>query len=153
MMGRRLVNALSPLLAIIIGLIITIVAGLILAQLYFSYSSIISLRPAASVEYADLLEGGNRDILAINLRNIGNVPIIDVRVSADTGAPLTCSIAYAGRTTLGGGNPVQPGSIVSITCIGALVNRAGDVMTAILSIRFSDGSQQNLIVQLRARSA
>jgi len=48
-------KGLSPLLAIIIGLIVTIVAGILLAQLYFSYAATISARPAANVEYVDLI--------------------------------------------------------------------------------------------------
>jgi len=69
-------RGLSPLLAIIIGLVVTVVAGILLAQLYFSYAATISARPAANVEYVDLVTtDGTKSYLVINIKNIGNVPI------------------------------------------------------------------------------
>jgi len=69
-------RGLSPLLAIIIGLVVTVVAGILLAQLYFSYAATISTRPAANIEYVDLVQAGaTQAILALNIKNMGNQPI------------------------------------------------------------------------------
>ena len=140
--------SLSPLLAILIGLVVTIIAGILLAQLYLNYAGIISSRPLAVVEYADLIEHGSNDILAINLKNAGNVPISDVSVEADTS--LTCEVRYS-ESTVGYGNTAPPGSAVSIVCVGDLTSNPGEEEVVILAITFSDGSTQKLPLSLRAR--
>jgi flagellin-like protein len=63
-------KGLSPLLAIIIGLVVTIVAGMLLAQLYFSYAATLSSRPAANVEYVDLVvpTGSTSGTLVISIK-------------------------------------------------------------------------------------
>jgi len=137
-------KGLSPLLAIIIGLIVTIVAGILLAQLYFSYAATISARPAANIEYIDLIENGDNDILTVNIKNTGNVPINGAFISDATGSNVTgCSIS----TT------IQPGATFSITCNGGFVPSSGDVWSGSITISFTDGSRQSYAISVRARSA
>ena len=139
-MAGKARKGLSPLLAIIIGLIVTIVAGILLAQLYFSYAGTISARPAANVEYVDLIEAGDHDILVVNVKNIGNVPI-DSAILKGTG----CNEQYSGT--------VQPGATFSLTCSGDLVTGTGRLWNGTLSVGFTDGSNQTYAISVRARSA
>ena len=134
-------KGLSPLLAIIIGLVVTVVAGIQLAQLYFSYAATISARPAANVEYIDLVTDGTNSYLVINIKNIGNVPINAVKVS-----DVDCGI-----------NDVAPGGTASCTLdntkIDKLPTTAREVWSGFVDIEFSDGSTLSYAISARARSA
>ena len=134
-------KGLSPLLAIIIGLVVTVVAGILLAQLYFSYAATISARPAANIEYIDLIEGDANDVLVVNVKNTGNVPITSAMLKGSTGACDTFS-----------GN-VRPGATFSLTCTGGLVQGAGKLWNGTVSVVFADGSNQTYAISARARSA
>jgi len=138
MSGKASKKGLSPLLAIIIGLVVTIVAGILLAQLYFSYVATLSARPAANVEYVDLVADDN-DVLAINIKNVGNVRI--------TGLSVTDADCNGG--TVG----VPPGGTVGLTC--SLTNgvNPGDVWSSTITVTFADGSTQVYAISVRARSA
>lgn len=70
---------LSPILAIIIGLVVVMVAGILLAQLYFNYASIISARPIVYLEYVDVVG----DTLIMNLKNVGGSAVENVEVNGD----------------------------------------------------------------------
>jgi len=144
MMGSRAAcnrKGLSPLLAIIIGLVVTIVAGILLAQLYFSYAATLSARPAVNLEYVDAIDAGDRDIVAINLKNVGNVPV-DVN-EITISASRTCNIDSRG----GNGNP---GTVISITCRGNL-GSPGDVVSGSITVPFTDGSNQTIAFSVRIR--
>jgi len=146
MMGSRAAcsrKGLSPLLAIIIGLVVTIVAGILLAQLYFSYAATLSARPAVNLEYVDAIDAGagDNDVLAINLKNVGNVP---VNVNGITiSASPQCNIDSKG----GDGNP---GTVISITCRGNL-DSPGDVVSGSITVPFTDGSNQTIAFSVRIR--
>ena len=134
-------KGLSPLLAIIIGLIVTIVAGILLAQLYFSYAATISARPAANIEYVDLVADGT-DRLVINIKNTGNVPINGYTLPGGAGA----CIANPDPST----NPIPPGGVGSIVCTGDFAT-PGAVWSGTLGVSFSDGSTQTYAISVRAR--
>ncbi|MEM3897330.1 MAG: hypothetical protein QXO04_01795 [Nitrososphaerota archaeon] len=144
MMGSRAAcsrKGLSPLLAIIIGLVVTIVAGILLAQLYFSYAATLSARPAVNLEYVDAIDVDNNDVLAINLKNVGNVP---VNVNGiEINAMLTCNTKSIG----GNGNP---GGVISITCTGNL-GSPGNVVSGSITVPFTDGSNQTIAFSVRIR--
>jgi len=129
-------KGLSPLLAIIIGLVVTIVAGILLAQLYFSYAATISARPAANIEYVDLVRTSEGAILALNIKNIGNQPISRVNVDS-----LTCS------TT----GTALPGGVIGVSC--SISSLTGNVWNGTVSVTFADGSAQVYAISVRARSA
>jgi len=146
MSGKASRKGLSPLLAIIIGLVVTIVAGILLAQLYFSYAATISARPAANVEYVDLVVpvGGGTGTLAINLKNTGNVRINSVSLTSGSGGTIgTCSTVPA---------TIPPGGTGTTTC-GVTGATPGGTLTATLRIGFEDGSYQSYLIAIRARIA
>ena len=143
-------KGLSPLLAIIIGLIVTIIAGILLAQLYFSYAATISARPAANIEYIDLvIDSTGNGILAANIKNTGNVPIdlraVDLQLDTDGDPYDECDDSPPS----GSGDP---GGTISVTCrlTGITIGRSysGSVV-----VGFTDGSSQIYAFTVRARSA
>jgi len=135
-------KGLSPLLAIIIGLVVTVVAGILLAQLYFSYAATISARPAANIEYVDLVVpvGAERGILAINIKNMGGVGISSVSVQGD--GISSCSITGS----------IPPGGVSGISCPISGVN-TGDAWNGTVTITFQDAGTQVYVISARARSA
>jgi len=142
-------KGLSPLLAIIIGLIVTIVAGILLAQLYFSYAGTISARPAANVEYVDLVTDGTNSYLVINIKNTGNVPIdssTDITVSDGASTP-TCGLTA----------DVPPGAtascVIDNTAMPSLPTAPGATWSGFVIVPFTDGSTQTYAISVRARSA
>ena len=147
--GKNSRKGLSPLLAIIIGLIVTIVAGILLAQLYFSYAATISARPAANIEYVDLVtDSSGNGVLAINIKNAGNVPIdasaIDVYLDVNGGGD-DCT----NEDINGSGNP---GGTISVTCnLSGLT--IGTAYSGKVTVGFTDGSYQVYAFTARARSA
>ena len=143
-------RGLSPLLAIIIGLVVTVVAGILLAQLYFGYAASISARPAANIEYVDLVVGsGGTGILAMNIKNMGNVQIDTraVNVQLDVGGDGNddCTSENIG----GNGNT---GGTISATCTLSGVE-AGNAYSGFVVIPFTGGSSQSYAFTVRARAA
>ena len=136
-------KGLSPLLAIIIGLIVTIVAGILLAQLYFSYAATISARPAANIEYIDAIDGGTSDYLVINIKNIGNVPMDNHTISIE--GPTCDNLDIKGSG--------QPGETISVICSGSNYGDVGDLINGTITIGFTDGSYQSYAFAARLRSA
>ena len=142
-------RGLSPLLAIIIGLVVTVVAGILLAQLYFGYAASISARPAANIEYVDLVVGSdNTGILVMNIKNMGNVQIdidtVDVQLDVNGDGTDDCD-----QTVQGNGNP---GGTISATCTLSGV-AAGTAYSGFVVINFGDGSSQSYAFTVRARAA
>jgi len=137
-------KGLSPLLAIIIGLVVTVVAGILLAQLYFSYAATISARPAANVEYVDLVVATSGGTLTLNIKNMGGQPIdgISVRDSAGNGL----NNCYPNTFN------VPPGGTTGIACPVTGVN-SGQTWNGYVEVSFTDGSTQIYAISVRARSA
>jgi len=137
-------RGLSPLLAIIIGLVVTVVAGILLAQLYFSYAATISKRPAANVEYVDLVKSDGRGILVVNIKNMGNVEIKDISISGpDLNTIGNCITTTTAETT------VPPGGTGSISCP---VTLSDSTWSGYVRVTFADGSAQMYAISARARS-
>jgi hypothetical protein len=136
-------RGLSPLLAIIIGLVVTVVAGILLAQLYFSYAATISARPAANVEYVDLVVpvGSTKGILAINIKNMGSVEITSIGVTGD--GVNECSSANF---------KISPGGVAGISCTISGVS-AGGVWNGTVTVTFGTAGTQVYAISVRARSA
>jgi len=135
-------KGLSPLLAIIIGLIVTIVAGILLAQLYFSSAATISARPAANIEYVDAVSDGSTANLVVNLKNTGNVPIANIGIRLVEEAE-NCTESTA---------TVDPGETVGLVCSG-LPYSAGQVINGEVQVGFKDGSAQVYAISVRVRAA
>jgi hypothetical protein len=128
-------KGLSKLLSILIGLVVVIVAGIALTNSLYQYVYPISVRPAVMIEYVDLVEAGDNDILILNLKNTGNVPVDVQRVAIEGAGNADCKIAGSG----------SPGSTFSIICSGDIVSGYGGSVSGILRIGFMDGSSMALV--------
>ena len=91
-------KGLSKLLSIFIGLAVVIVAGTALTNSFYQYVYPISVRPAVMMEYVDLVEAGDNDILILNLKDTGNVPV-DVQRAVIEG------VGHADYKAAGNGSP------------------------------------------------
>jgi len=129
----RLHRGSSPLLATLIGILIVIVAGILISQLYLGYSASLSHRPAAIIEYVDVVRGGSVATLVINIKNAGNVPITGIRIAGDG-----VSIEKTGLT-------ISPGGVY-----GLAENIPNPLSSRILSVTviFQDGSTQSYTISL-----
>jgi len=89
-------KGLSKLLSMLIGLVVVIVAGIAITNSFHQYVYPISIRPAVMIEYVDLIEAGNNDMLILNLKNIGNVPVDVQHVVVDGVGDVDCRVAGSG---------------------------------------------------------
>ncbi|MEM4883867.1 MAG: hypothetical protein QXK53_07535 [Nitrososphaerota archaeon] len=123
----------SPLLAMLIGILVVIVAGILISQLYLGYSASLSHRPAALIEYVDVVRGGSGATLVINIKNVGNVPITGIRIAGEG-----VSIEKTGLT-------ISPGMVY-----GLAENIPNPLSSRILSVTviFQDGSMQSYTISL-----
>jgi hypothetical protein len=120
---------------------VTVVAGILLAQLYFSYAATISARPAANIEYVDLVQAGaDQGILALNIKNMGNQPINRIIISDPTTTYTTIS------TTIPPGGTGGVTTTITWTSTNAAWNGT-------VQVSFADGSTQVYAISARARSA
>jgi uncharacterized membrane protein len=122
---------------------VTVVAGILLAQLYFSYAATISARPAANIEYVDLvITGTNTETLVLSIKNTGNVPITGITVKgAGESSSLSCSPNSFN---------VPPGRAVGVSCP---ITGAYGAWNGTVTVTFSDGSTQIYAITARARYA
>ena len=137
-------KGLSPLLAIIIGLVVTIVAGILLAQLYFSYAATLSARPAANVEYVDLVTtGATTGTLVLNIKNTGNMPITGISIAGIPPSRGSCTITRA----------VPPGRATSASCSVSWPGGTIFAWNGSVAVTFGDGSSQTYLISARPRYA
>jgi len=111
---------------------------------------IISARPAANIEYVDLVVGsGGTGVLAMNIKNMGNVKIdttaVDVQLDVNNDDNDDCT----GENIGGNGNP---GGTISATCTLSGV-AAGNAYSGFVVAGFTDGSSQSYAFTVRARAA
>jgi len=128
-------KGLSKLLSILIGLAVVIVAGIALTNSFYQYVYPVSIRPAVMIEYIDLVEAGDNDILILDLKNTGNVPVDVQRVVIEGIEDADCRVAGSG----------SPGSTFSVICSGDIVSGYGSSVSGILRIEFTDESSMALV--------
>ena len=128
-------KGLSKLLSMLIGLVVVIVAGIAITNSFYQYVYPISIRPAVMIEYVDLIEAGNNDMLILNLKNIGNVPIDVQHVVVNGVGDVDCRVAGSG----------SPRTTFSIVCSGNILSGYNGLISGVVKIKFIDGSSIVLI--------
>jgi len=129
--GRK---AVSPLLATIILIAITVAAGLVIYNLFFSTAGTISSQLNIQIVSIDLARTSSTGLFSATIKNSGNKPIngITVTVYLDSGTALLS----------GSGLTLQPGQVWSnsttFTATSATVGRSYPVT---ISVSASDGSK------------
>jgi flagellin-like protein len=122
-------RAISPLIATIILIAITVVGGLLVYSIFTSTSNTMSAKALVSVETVDLVKGaGDSKQFSIVVKNTGNKPISHLTITL-------ASEGIADETVT-----LQPGQSVaySKTPSGSYV--VGNSYIVVIEAEFSDGS-------------
>jgi uncharacterized repeat protein (TIGR01451 family) len=138
---------LSPLVAVILLIAITVAAAVIVSGVFFNLASIAGRRPTVAIDQISLIASPSPSAtyaatFVIVLKNTGDVPISGnptVTLTYPTG--VTCT---TGTFTWGGS--FNPGGTRSgtATITGAACTLLGRTVTVTVTVNFADGSQQIL---------
>lgn len=134
-------KALSPIVATIILIAITIVGGLLAYNVFMSVSGTAAAKGQISVEYVDLVKQTDGSaVFTITAKNSGGKPAIQLAVTF-LGNDYNLRV---GGQNVSNNNPLQPGQSATLTITfpaaqaGALV--VGNTYTYVVQATFSDNS-------------
>jgi flagellin-like protein len=146
----RKIRAISPLIATIILIAITIVGGLLIYNLFFATSSTASSTSAISVQNIDLVvPGGSGDVqFSITIKNTGNKPVIAYKITI-FGENGQNSITNTTNTLT-----VQPGQTFSEQkTLSGLSFIVGKYYAVNIQVTFSDKTTFSTSTSVQARAA
>lgn len=131
-MARR---AISPLIATIILIAITVAAGLMIYSMFLSTGSILGAKGQVSVENVKLVKDSSGAVtFAITIKNSGNKPV----------GANGLSIKLAGQdVSVSLTSPLQPGQSISVVTDAPSIQGGyvvGNTYTVAISTTFTDGS-------------
>jgi len=139
--GRK---AVSPLLATMILIAITVAAGLVIYNLFFSTAGTISSQLNIQIVSMDLVKTSSTRLFSITIKNSGNKPIssITVTVYLEPSASGSPPVAW---TFSGSSLNLQPGQVWSSSGTtlptGAKEPVVGQSYPVTISVSASDGSK------------
>jgi flagellin-like protein len=146
-MRRYTSVGLSPLVAVILLIAITVAAAVVVSGVFFNLASIAGRRPTAQIDQVKLVANATtgEGLWVVVIKNTGDVPITSVS-TANT--PASCSPGNPTFAPL----PVPSGATTaaSATASGCTV---GGTYKFTLVVTFRDGSQQRLAVASTATIA
>ena len=141
---RNRSDGLSPLVAVILLIAITVAAAVVVSGVFFNLAGIAGRRPTAIIDQVRLVATPAGDgTWAVVVKNTGDVPITDIVATFPAG---TCDPSLNFTT------PVNPGSTTSASGSDTGCN-LGSTYTIILTVTFQDGSSQVLTTQATAAIA
>ncbi|MEM0443560.1 MAG: archaellin/type IV pilin N-terminal domain-containing protein [Candidatus Caldarchaeum sp.] len=147
MVNRRKAG-LSPLVAVILLIAITVAAAVVVAGVFFNLSSIAGRRPTAIIDQVKLVATpAGAGTWAVVVKNTGDVPITGITANFPAG---TCnpSLSFSPATVNPGGTAAASGSVgAGGGCT------LGNTYSLVLTVTFQDGSQQVLLTQATASIA
>jgi flagellin-like protein len=137
---------LSPLVAVILLIAITVAAAVVVSGVFFNLAGIAGRRPTAAIDQVRLIASPTPSAayaatFVIVLKNTGDVPIL--------GNP-TVTLTYGGVACTTGafawGGNFNPGGTISgtATITGAGCTLLGRTVTVTVTVDFADGSRQIL---------
>jgi len=131
-MARR---ALSPLIATIILIAITVAGGLMIYSMFLSTGGVLGAKGQVSVENVKLVKDSSGAVtFTITIKNTGNKPV----------AANGLTVKLAGReVSISLSNPLQPGQSVSIVAEAPTIQGGyiiGNTYTVSIEATFTDGS-------------
>jgi len=137
---------LSPLVAVILLIAITVAAAVVVAGVFFNLSSIAGRRPAAVIDQVQLVATpAGAGTWAIVIKNTGDVPITAISAAFPGG----CAPASITFSTL----PVNPGGTAAGTANVASGCTLGNTYRVVITVTFQDNSRQVLTTQATASIA
>ena len=136
---------LSPLVAVILLIAITVAAAVVVAGVFFNLSSIAGRRPTAVIDQVKLVASPTTGAatFAIVLKNTGDVPLHGTTNPSVTlgGLPAGCTIpapSWSGNRNPGG--TLSGSSSATSGCAGVV----GATVTVTITVTFADNSVQIL---------
>jgi flagellin-like protein len=126
-------RGISPLIATIILIAITVVGGLLVYSIFTSTSNTMSAKALVSVEAADLVmsSDGQQVQFSIVIKNTGNKPIKELKVKLASEDEATVTLPVGG---------LQPGQSVAYSAEPSGTYVVGKTYTVVIKATFSDGS-------------
>jgi flagellin-like protein len=126
-------RGISPLIATIILIAITIAGGLLIYSAFFSTAGVLSAKGQVAVENMKLVKATSGAVnFTITIKNTGNKPVSELNVTLDGEATATVTLP---------GNALQPGQSVYYSPSSLTQSYViGNLYTVIVSAKFSDGS-------------
>jgi flagellin-like protein len=145
-MRRYTSVGLSPLVAVILLIAITVAAAVVVSGVFFNLASIAGRRPTAIIDQVKLIATpAGAGTWTVVVKNTGDVPITSIVASYPV---ATCNPGLT-FTTL----PLNPGATASAQASTASGCSLGTTYRIILTITFQDGSTQTLATQVTAAIA
>jgi flagellin-like protein len=139
-------DGLSPLVAVILLIAITVAAAVVVSGVFFNLASVAGRRPTAAIDQVRLIASPSPSAtyaatFVIVLKNTGDVPI-----SANPTVTLTYPITGCTTGPFTWGGTFNPGGTLSgtATITGAACTLLGRTVTVTVTVSFADGSQQIL---------
>jgi flagellin-like protein len=139
---------LSPLVAVILLIAITVAAAVVVSGVFFNLAGIAGRRPTAAIDQVRLIASPSPSAtyaatFAIVLKNTGDVPISG-NPTVSFSYPVTGCSPSSTTPTWGGSR--DPGGTYSatVTITGATCTLLGRTVTVTVTVNFADGSQQIL---------
>jgi flagellin-like protein len=146
-MRRNTSVGLSPLVAVILLIAITVAAAVVVSGVFFNLAGIAGRRPTAVIDQVKLVATpGGAGTWAVVIKNTGDVPITGISASWPTGATCNPTITFSPSTVNPGGTAQGTGSDTTGCTLG-------QTYTIIVTVTFQDGSQQALVTQATAAIA
>ena len=134
LIGKRL-KGISPLIATLILIAITIVGGILVYHVFFATASSISTNGNMQIESANIYSGPN--IMTLTLKNSGTIAINNVNISVYQSGSSTPILTETNILTA----PLTPGQTISHTYTGPSSGFiSGNTYTIIIKARLSNGA-------------
>jgi flagellin-like protein len=145
-MRRNTSAGLSPLVAVILLIAITVAAAVVVSGVFFNLAGIAGRRPTALIDQVKLIATpAGAGTWTIVVKNTGDVPITGITASYPGG----CAPASTTFSPL----PLNPGTTASAVASVGTGCSLGTTYRIVLTITFADGGSQTLGTQVTAAIA
>jgi flagellin-like protein len=163
-MRRNTSAGLSPLVAVILLIAITVAAAVVVSGVFFNLTGVAGRRPTANIDSVKLVVSPTTGAGAFSLvlKNTGDVPmnvtgtnvppVSNVTLTGLGGCPIAASLPTTVSQWTGSG---LPGTTVSIsaTATSGCGGLLGKTVGVTVRVRFADGSVQTLTTAVTATIA
>jgi flagellin-like protein len=136
---------LSPLVAVILLIAITVAAAVVVSGVFFNLAGIAGRRPTATIDQVRVVTTpAGSGQWAITIKNTGDVPITGISATTTGCGTPTFTIPVGG---------VLPGNTIGATSPATAGCTLGTTYRITLTVTFADGSTQVLTTQATAALA
>jgi flagellin-like protein len=155
MRGSRFTSVgLSPLVAVILLVAITVAAAVVVSGVFFNLAGIAGRRPTAVIDQIRLVATTDgKGTWGIVIKNTGDVPVTGISATFPDGCSPSITFKVGGNP-VSSTNPLNPGGTASGSgTTGAGACNIGTTYPVRITVTFADGSNQILTTQQTAALA